>query len=217
MKKIYIVLSKTNTNFAKLTCKYLNCKYNHTSIALDEGLSSLYSFARKNYFIPADSGPVMENVARFTLNKSNFVNVKVYEIPVENWQFLKISEMINEIFSDKKYMYNLYSALSMPWLGGFRTEKAFTCCEFIAYMFKKVGIEIKKPYYKYVPEEFCKEFEDRLVYEGDIMEYPGLKLSLADNSKFFDFPGRFRYLRLSLGVLFILLFRKMFLIKRKAI
>ena len=51
-KNIYIMISQTNTGCSRILKFFTRAPYNHASIALDENLNSLYSFARQNLYIP---------------------------------------------------------------------------------------------------------------------------------------------------------------------
>ena len=46
-KKIYIVLTRTNTILSRLIGFIEDDEYTHASISLDRGLSQMYSFGRK--------------------------------------------------------------------------------------------------------------------------------------------------------------------------
>ena len=61
-KNIYIMISQTGTNCSKIFQLFTRAPYNHASIALDEDLNSLYSFARQNLYIPLIAGFVKEDV-----------------------------------------------------------------------------------------------------------------------------------------------------------
>ena len=61
-RNIYIMVSQTGTNCSKILQFFTRAPYNHASIALDEDLNSLYSFARQNLYIPLIAGFVKENI-----------------------------------------------------------------------------------------------------------------------------------------------------------
>ncbi|HCW54269.1 MAG TPA: hypothetical protein DG753_11155, partial [Clostridium sp.] len=61
-KNIYIMLSQTNTGCSRILQFFTRAPYNHASIALDENLDFLYSFARQNLYIPLIAGFVKEDI-----------------------------------------------------------------------------------------------------------------------------------------------------------
>ncbi len=60
-RKIYIVLTQTKTYPARAIRLYTNEPYAHASIALDENLDEMYSFARKGLYNPFNAGFIRAN------------------------------------------------------------------------------------------------------------------------------------------------------------
>src|SRR5690554_939767 len=62
MKKIYIVLTRTNTILSRLISIIKNDEYTHASISLNKDLNYMYSFGRKNKYNPFIGRFVKENI-----------------------------------------------------------------------------------------------------------------------------------------------------------
>ena len=126
-KNIYIVISKTCTNFGKTIRTVGRVRYNHASIALDEGLRELYSFGRQKHAALLTGKLVRENISRFTLDKVSNVDITVFKVPVTDEQYDDLTEFIRTVYEDREYLYNLFSVLTYPLTKGLSVYKAFTC------------------------------------------------------------------------------------------
>jgi hypothetical protein len=165
---IYIIISKTPTRFGGVVRRFANQTYNHASIALDANLDHTYAFARKSHKAPLLGGLVRESLDRFTLRNNNPVPVVVFKIPVSMEQKLTITELINEMHNNRKYVYNLFSVLSYPITGGFCVKNAFSCIEFVSYILQYLGHINEKLPCKYKPDDLLVELKDYIWKSEDI-------------------------------------------------
>lgn len=170
-KSIYILISQTNTRFGKLIRKFGKIQYNHASIALDSELSEIYSFARQRHSLVLTGKLVKENISRFTLNRATNIDATIFEVPVIEEQYDEIKALIEEIYNDKEYLYNLFSVLTYPLTKGLSVYKAFTCNEFAMYVLKLLGHEVQKPLYQYKPDDLLEILGDKIYYQGNLLEY----------------------------------------------
>ncbi|NCB41626.1 MAG: hypothetical protein EOM59_03305 [Clostridia bacterium] len=186
MRYIYLVFSKTPSRFGRMIRFVSGTRFNHVSLAFDKDLSKLYSFGRRKNNIPLNAGLVKEYPERFSLNKVDFVEVKIHKIPVTKDQYNLGEFRINQMIKDEKYLYNLFSVLFYPVFKGFYTYKAYTCVEFVLHMLKYMGIEIstEKPTYKYLPDEMLSIIDFPVVFEGNLLEY--VQSGESDTGTFFD-------------------------------
>lgn len=181
-KHIYIVLSQTHTRFARLIRLIGKTRYNHVAISLDENLEELFAFARPQHNGILLARLVHETVRRYTLGRTDFVDVAIYRLEVSEAQYTWVRETIHRIYSDKKYIYNLLSVLTYPFLGGFSTYKAYSCVEFAMFILKGVGYEVTQPLYKYKPDDLVDLLADKLYFQGNLLDYKAD--SGADNGYF---------------------------------
>ena len=173
-KHVFIVLSQTHTRFGFIIRKVTGEQFNHVSIAFDENLAELYSFGRYQHKVPLVAGLIKEFPERFSLSKSSFINVRIYKIPVSCTQYKKGKRRIRQITKDKDgYLYNLFSVISYPVIGGFSTFKAYSCAEFVAHLLRYMNILIddERPEYSFTPENLGSSFNLFLEYEGNLLEY----------------------------------------------
>ncbi|MGN0672985.1 MAG: hypothetical protein ACI4KJ_00905 [Anaerovoracaceae bacterium] len=204
-KYVYVVLSKTPSKFAKMIRTFGGMTYNHASIAFDEDLREMWAFARKKNNLPIDAGVVQEFPERFTLNKEKNVPIRVYRIPVNDEQFNKVHENVMDVHNDEDYHYNFFSMLFYPFAGGFPTDKAYTCSEFVATLLNDfTDIDMDKPCSSYVPEELHIILEPYLMYDGNLMDYREFE---PVQSHFFDDVSPLRVAGTTLTILAALTLR----------
>lgn len=167
---IYIVLSRTETGFARTLRTIGHLNYNHSAIALDKDLRELYSFARSEQYGYLTARLVHETTDRYLVNAKD-IPIKVYRIPVSKEQHDWVRNTIHEIMDDPNFMYNLFSVLTYPIFGGFTTYKAFSCAEFVAYVLQHLGYKIRKPLPRYRPDDLQPLLEEYLCYDGKLLSF----------------------------------------------
>ena len=172
MKKLYVVISQTGTGFAKALRKFGNLKYNHASIALDKDLIEMYGYARKEQYGYFVAGLVKETTDRFIIGTDeNDCAIAVFELDVTQEQYEVVKQIINVMYENKSYKYNLFSVLTHPLFGGYSSYNLFTCIEFVMFILQSLGVKLEKPASKYKPDELLEVLSDKLIYEGSLLEY----------------------------------------------
>ena len=187
-KHIYVVLSSTASKFGRVIRLVTGDEYNHLSLALNSSLDDLCTFGRRKYTTPLNAGFVYEKLEYFTLNKHNTINVKIYKIPVTKRQYNKLIKILKEIKNDDEYMYNLFSALTYPFIGGFHLYKSYTCVEFVASVLDKSNIVHIEKAYKITPNEYGNLLSKYEYFSGNLLDV--LNKS-GDADEFFE-HDRFR-------------------------
>jgi len=167
-KYIYVVISRTPTRFAYFIRKFGNLCYNHAAISLTADLSQIYAFARPQHNALLVARLVPESLERYTLRKNTPVPIVVFRLDVSDEQYNWVKDTINSIQNDPEYMYNLFSVIFYPFIKGFKTYKAFSCVEFVAYILNHLGYSLNKPRYRCTPDDLLAMLSDKIVYEGDI-------------------------------------------------
>lgn len=150
-----IILEKSNTAIGK-TGRLFN-PYPYTHIALTFDGENHYSFSRRKYHNPFDSG--------FTNEKLNYyafedVELKEYEVELNAEDKIRIEAFMEEI---RDYPFDLYGMIKTSL--GIRREKtnAYNCMTFMARILELSGIElVKQPYYK----NNIADLENSLIKHG---------------------------------------------------
>ena len=170
-KHIYVLISRTQTKFARCIRALGKVKYNHSSVALDENFEKLYAFSRPQHRAIFLGRLVRETLDRFLLNKNLVIPAVVFKIPVSAEKYDEICTHMNDIMCDDEYMYNLFSVMTYPFTHGFAVYKAFNCTEFAAYILEKIGFHLTKPLYQYKPDDFLTLLASYNHFEGDLKDF----------------------------------------------
>ena len=168
---IYIVLSRTQTGVARVLRTFGGLEYNHVAISLDRDFTELYSFARSEQYGFLTGRLVHETTDRYLVNGENGVPILVYRLPVTEEELNWIRATIREIMADPQFVYNFFSVVTYPILGGFSTYKAFSCVEFVAYVLRELGYGIERPLFAYRPDDLRPLLEEYLCYDGSMQDY----------------------------------------------
>ncbi|MCD8118866.1 MAG: hypothetical protein LUE29_05195 [Lachnospiraceae bacterium] len=169
MKKyIYIMLSSTGTNFAKLIRLFGQQTYNHAAVSLDGSFERTYAFARPRHSSVFLGHLVRESLERYTLRKAEPVPVMILKIPVSGEEYAWVRQKIMQMLDNPEYMYNLFSVLTWPLLKGFPVDRAYTCIEFVAKLLQHCGYLQEGASCHYRPDDLAEELSQYIAYEGDV-------------------------------------------------
>lgn len=173
MKKIYIVLTYTGTILSKIVKMYTRREFSHVSIALDEYLEQMYSFGRINAYNPFWAGFVQEGIDKGTFKRFKKTKTRIYSLQVEDEQFEKVVQVINDIKNNKsEYNFNILGLIGVVLHYKVKREKYFYCAEFVKYVLEQSQIVCDLP--DIVKPEDFKEIDNlNVVYTGSLREYGG--------------------------------------------
>lgn len=172
-KNIYIMLSQTGTNCSKILQLFTRAPYNHASIALDEDLNSLYSFARQNLYIPLIGGFVKENINEGVYKLHDYTICQIYRIVVSEEQYLNLQQSISNFEKNKnKYSYNFVGLVAMLFNIPHHRQYHYVCSQFVAYVLQaSKSVELEKHFSLMRPQDFSVLPEVDLVYSGKLADY----------------------------------------------
>ncbi|MNI27179.1 hypothetical protein D3C73_809040 [compost metagenome] len=173
MKKdhqIFILLSNPTTIIAKMIGLYTKAPYNHASIAFDPELRELYSFGRKNPFIPIIGGFIKENVHSGFFEKATCA---VYSCSVSKEAYDKMRTYVRQFEeNDGMYSYNFLGILGIVLnleLGG---ERTFFCSQFVSSVFEKAGVQlVNKSAGLTTPKDLSTSSYLKLAFRGNMETY----------------------------------------------
>lgn len=147
---IYVVLVKALTGlgkFARITSKY---EYTHIAVSLDKKFDEFYTFSRRKHYSPFDCGFMVETLDCYAFGKHKDIKLRIFKIPVSMENKAEIEKYIEKVSKDREYIFNFYSMMTMPILGGFRIYKSHNCMSFVSKIIELTdAVNISKPYYKY--------------------------------------------------------------------
>lgn len=192
-KNVYIVLTSTGTALSQIIKSYTKGKYNHVSISLNEELTEMYSFGRKNPINPLDGGFVKEDVEVGTYSWFPQTECKILLLQVSDKEYEKITRYI-DTFKKKqnKYTYNFIGLFGVVLNTPLEIEGAYFCSQFVVEILRRSGIELfEKPSSLVQPADFLELDIFDTLYEGKLYEYGPVKARIArDLEKYTHFPFR---------------------------
>ena len=132
-RKVYILLTRSNTSFSQLIYKVTHDQFTHSSIGLEGPGGAFYSFARRHPRLMLPAGLIKERVAGGFYAIHPTVPCRLYELEVteENWQYIrrKIDAMYPE---HRHYRYNLLGAFTAYAGKTLERPHHYFCSEFVA-------------------------------------------------------------------------------------
>lgn len=171
MKKIYIILTRTNTYLSRLIAMYTKDQYTHSSISLDKELNQMYSFGRLNAYIPWWGGFTKESTEFGSFKRFQNAGVEIYSLKVTESQYKKIKKSINRIKRHKKeYKFNVIGLFAIAFNKKINKDNTFYCAEFVKYLLDTSDINNDLPEL-IRPENFRKLSGANLEYTGTLKEY----------------------------------------------
>lgn len=166
---IYFVFSATPYKIGRFIRRFTGEAYNHVSIALDANLTEMYSFARRYFHTPLYGGFVKESLARHHVFGQR-TDILVCALPVTKQQYDATAARLRDMYKEKeRYLYNHFSALTVPFRKTVPVKDAYICVEFAAGILDSLG---------YLPKEagYCtvgslqQLLQPYAVYNGPVPE-----------------------------------------------
>lgn len=171
MRKVYIVLTYTGTLLSRIVKMYTKKDYSHVSIALDENLDEMYSFGRTHPYLILPAGFVKEHPNKGTFKRFNKTKSIIYSLEVNEEQYDKMVETINNFKKNpKKYGFNILGLALVMFNTKVKREKHFYCAEFVKYVLDNSNVTTGLPDI-IKPDDFRSLDGLNFVYNGLLNEY----------------------------------------------
>ena len=158
--------------FTKTIGLYTRAPFNHTSLALNEDLSQIYSFGRKNPINPFIAGFVRENeTGIYDYYKKTICEIYKLEVDADIYRKIKKSIRLFEIDKDS-YNYNLIGLFGVIANRPVNRKKAYFCSQFVDAVLVQNGVELfDKPSGLVTPKDFqcCRALN--MIYQGRFIDY----------------------------------------------
>ena len=140
MPNVYLLLSRTDTLFARAMHGLTGNRYTHVSLALDRALEQMYSFARRYEIAPLPAGFIRENLYDGVYGRSGTADSLVLELPVSQKAYDRIARRLEKMERRQlDYGYDVLG-LALAWLGiAHQRRNKFVCSQFVAQTLQKAG------------------------------------------------------------------------------
>ncbi len=170
---IFIVLTQTKTYPARVIRLYTNEPYAHASIAFDENLEEMYSFARRGLYNPFNAGFIREHIDKGVFGRFTTTECSIYRLRITNQQYISLRREIDRFNQNKNsYSYNylglIGAALNIP----IRSKQRYFCSQFVAYVLEQSGIYLfEKTYALVKPRDIRVNPNLETIYQGRLSQY----------------------------------------------
>lgn len=170
MKQLYILLTRTTTILSRAIHAATGDGYTHVSIALDDDLTQLYSFARKRDRMPLPAGLVHENLHTAVYARNGQSQCALYKIDVTDAQHEAVRARIEAMLAaDTPYRYSLLGVLLCKLDLAHERQQHMFCSQFVASLLEDAGIAaLPKPASLMHPVDFIGMPGLRRCYEGPL-------------------------------------------------
>lgn len=173
---VYLIESSNATVLSRTIRLFSNYPFNHLSISLDESLSEVYSFGRKQPNNPLIGGFVQEDFQHpFYTN----TEVRVYALEMTKSEWAALCRYL-EIFKNDPsvWRYNFLGLIPAYFNISWTREHHYFCSQFVATLFKEVNLapSMLRPECAH-PKDVIEALQPLLVYEGRLWDYA----KLSDN------------------------------------
>lgn len=167
-KRVYIIVSASDTLPAKLIRHITRAEYNHSSISFDDDLQTFYSFGRKHMWTPLIGGFIEEtpNTGVFALYPNSRACVLSIETDEEKYNAAK--GYVEEMYKNRrKHKYNYIGVCLAVLHKSFKRKRHFYCSEFVSDVLLRFGIIKEGSLGKIVkPTDFFFLENSRIIYRG---------------------------------------------------
>lgn len=167
MEYLYIVLIKAHTDLGKISRFISGYEYSHIAVSFDNSLTDFVSFSRKTHYNPLDAGFMHEYRSYYAFGLHKHFKAKVFRLPVTSENMSLVKKTVRHIENDGKYIFNLFSMITMPIFHGFYIYNTHNCMSFTGLLIKQSEcVEMAMPYYKYSISDIDKLLNEYLYFEG---------------------------------------------------
>ena len=174
-KNLYILLSRTGTFPSKVIRFLSHMPYAHASIAFDENLSEMYSFARKKVHYPFYCGLIDEDINKGIFGRKKSTKCLVLRLPVTDEEYDRVHDSVEKFKADrKKYGYNYLGVFAARVHIAIERQYDYFCSQFVDKVLQMSGINLfgKKPGLV-TPEDYRTSDKLEHFYEGLLTNYRG--------------------------------------------
>lgn len=164
-KKIYVLLTRFPDTGSKWIQAMTGFFYTHASIGLEEDMNTFYSFVEKGF--------IVEDINRYNKPDRDPFPCQLYELEVSERVYSSAKRIIEYYVRKKEKMSYTRFGLVMSLLRiPIKRKHKFICSQFVAHVLKRAkATRLKKYTVLYLPGDFKKLEELKLVFEGNLQTF----------------------------------------------
>lgn len=183
MRSVYILLTRTNTLFARAIHRITGDSYTHAALGMDRSLHKLYSFGRRYSYLMLPGGLITENIHAGVYGRNGQAPAVLCEIRVSDAVYGKIEKTIGDMMrNSRKYHYSIIGAWACYFNIPCRRSRHFFCSQFVAEVIRQSGaLQLPKDPSLMMPDDFLRLPDVETVYSGALgaIRAPGVKQAVS--------------------------------------
>ena len=138
MRKIYIILTRSQTILSRIVHFITKDPYTHASIAFEEDMMTFYSSSRKNGRTLFPAGPCEERLADGYFSRHKNIPCIVYEMEVAEEIYENAKNEVSKIIDNsKKYHFNIIGLMLCRLNIPYERKRNFFCSQFVSEILKR--------------------------------------------------------------------------------
>ena len=172
MKKIYILLSRTDTVPARVIRKFAKGEFSHVSVSLFPRTDRFYSYARRHINNPMFAGFISENIHTKVFARYPDAHCAVLSLSVSDEGYERAKKLIRYFRAHRKEAtYNFIGAATVKLGLSLKRKYKFTCSQFAAFLLHYTGdVVLPKDPYLMLPNDFMNIEGATLIYYGKLKD-----------------------------------------------
>jgi hypothetical protein len=185
-KKVYILLTRTNTLISRLIATVTGTRYTHAALSLDYRLTRLYSFGRLYTYYPFIGRFKHEQTSSGVYGRFRRSPCALFELQVSETSYDAICARIAEILRQRdRYKYNIIGLLGNYVGRPIRRKYRYFCSEFVAdTLIRGDALRLNRDPALVRPSDFLEMVELKPVFYGTIETLEDFIKRIDDNAEF---------------------------------
>jgi len=176
MKTIYILLTKSTSVTSHIIGRFTSDPYTHSSIAFDDKLTTMYSFARRYSHLPLPAGLVEEKFDRGFLKSQGNIPCALLKLDVPDLIHETAQKNIERMLCHKKhYRYSILGLLACKLHIPLEFHDKYFCSLFVAKVLAdSKAVTLPKMSALMRPSDFLSMNCFTQIYNGGLLELKSL-------------------------------------------
>lgn len=170
MKNIYIILTRSNTVISKLIGIFTHEPFTHASIAFDDTLEKMYSFARFYANMPLPAGLTEENIRRGFYKKRSRMPCALLSLSVDDKTYYEAKNYVDEMMCRRSELrYSILGLVLCSFRIRYEFRNHFFCSQFVSKILAECcHVKLPKDSSLMHPYDLLKIPEIIPVYMGEL-------------------------------------------------
>lgn len=167
-RKIFILLTQFPGFDSKALRWWTQFPYSHVSLGLDEDMNTFYSFVVKGF--------IVEDISRYNRPGRMPFPCELYALEVSEETYLAVRKNM-ETFVNKRSILSytrlglILTLANIPW----KLKNRYICSQFVAETLQRcTATRLNKSSTLYLPKDFPRFKELRMVFKGDLLRMSNL-------------------------------------------